>query len=440
MTTQRADIAVVGAGPAGIAAASHAAEAGRSVLLIDEQPEPGGQIWRGTDKGPAAAWRRRLAASGVRHIAGATVIGRSDTGELLVDAATPFRVAAPRVILATGARELFLPFPGWTLPGVSGAGGLQALVKSGLNIRGKRVIVAGTGPLLLAVAHLLADRGASVQAIVEQADGAVVRGFAMGLWRHPGKLIQAVWLRASLFAVPYWTGAWPLRAEPVSPVEAKLAAVVLHDGRQELRVPCDLLACGFGLVPNLHLASLFGCEIDSGLVKTDELMRSDATGGGGGGGVWCAGEPTGIGGVEVSLLEGSVAGLAAAGNEAAARALLPRLRKARAFAASMNEAFALRAEVKALARHETIVCRCEDVAWGRIKACTSWRDAKLQTRCGMGPCQGRVCGPAVAALTGWPVADARPPASSVAARSLLSLLSPSHPPTSSPPQVTHEQV
>ncbi len=440
MNVERADIAVIGAGPAGIAAATCAAESGRSVILLDEQPGVGGQIWRATTHGSAGSWRGRLAATNARHIPATTVIGRLPTGELLVDALTPFRVAADRVILATGARELFLPFPGWTLPGVAGAGGLQALVKSGLNIRGKRVIVAGSGPLLLAVAHLLADRGASIQAIVEQADGSVVRNFALGLWRHPAKLAQAAWLRASLFAVPYWTGAWPVRAEPASPTDPRLDAVVLFDGRQELRVPCDLLACGFGLVPNLHLAALLSCTIDNGFVRTDDLMRTDACTGinGNGGGVWCAGEPTGIGGVEVSLLEGSIAGLAAANDEPAARRLLPKLKKARAFAASLNEAFTLRAEVKSLARHETIICRCEDVAWGRVKACTSWRDAKLQTRCGMGPCQGRVCGPAVAALTGWTVADARPPASSVAARALLSLLSPPQP--HSTPQVTHEQV
>jgi NADPH-dependent 2,4-dienoyl-CoA reductase/sulfur reductase-like enzyme len=312
---------------------------------------------------------------------------------------------------------------------VAGAGGLQALVKSGLNIRGKRVIVAGSGPLLLAVAHLLADRGASIQAIVEQADGSTVRGFAMGLWRNPSKLVQAAWLRASLFAVPYWTGAWPVRAEPVSPTDAKLGAVVLYDGRQELRVPCDLMACGFGLVPNLHLAALFGVAMHGGFARTDELMKADASSGS----LWCAGEITGIGGVEVSVLEGKVAGLAAADNEAEARRLLPALGKARAFASRLNQAFTLRAEVRALARHETVVCRCEDVAWGRIKGCTSWRDAKLQTRCGMGPCQGRVCGPAVAALTGWEVGDARPPASSVAARALLSLLAPDPAPTPSVP-------
>ncbi len=447
MTVERADIAIIGAGPAGIAAAISAASRGKSVLVLDEQPDLGGQIWRGSPSGPARAWRDRFLASGARHLPGSTVIGISN-GRLLVDADKPFHVEAPRVILAVGARELFLPFPGWTLPGVAGVGGLQALVKAGLDVRGKRIVVAGSGPLLLAVAHGLADHGASVQAIVEQADGAAVRSFALGLWKHPAKLIQAAWLRASLFAVPYWTGAWPVRAEPVSATDPKLGSVILFDGRQELRVPCDLLACGFGLVPNLHLPAILGATIESGVVKTDDLMRTAPSPAASANhpALWCAGEPTGIGGVEVSLLEGQVAGFAAADDEQAARKLLPKLKRAHAFAASLAETFAPRAEVRSLVRHETIVCRCEDVNWSRIKPCTSWRDAKLQTRCGMGPCQGRICGPAVAALTGWPVADARPPAASVSARALLSLLSssPAHPSPSSPPQPspepTHEQV
>lgn len=416
MNTREADIAVIGAGPAGIAAASRAAEAGRRVVLLDENPGPvGGQIWRGADKGGARAWRTRLAASGAHVLRGSTVIGRLPSGELLVDAETPFRVQAPSVVLATGARELFLPFPGWTLPGVSGVGGLQALVKSGYDVRGKKVLIAGSGPLLLAVAASLADRGASILAMVEQADGAVVRGFAMGLWRHPGKLIQAGMLRASLFAVPYWTGAWVVRAEPVSETDNTLKAVTLFDGRQEMRVECDLLAIGYGLVPNTHLAHLLGCTLEAGFIRTDDRMLAAP-------GVYAAGEPTGIGGVEVALIEGQIAGLAAAGKDEDARRLTGKLRRARAFATHLNQAFALRPEVKKLAKLETVVCRCEDVVWGRIRACSSWRDAKLQTRCGMGPCQGRICGPAVAAMTGWPVGDARPPAASVAMRALLELM------------------
>jgi D-hydroxyproline dehydrogenase subunit alpha len=357
-------------------------------------------------------------ATRVRILTGTTIVGEREPGVLMSDGEESCHLVAPRVIVATGGRELFLPFPGWTLPGVSGVGGLQALVKSGVDVRGKRVVVAGSGPLLLAVAHTLADRGASVQAVVEQADSATVFRFARGLWRHPGKLWQAMRLRASTLAVPYWTGAWPVRAEAVSGREPRLGAVTLFDGRQELRVECDLLACGFGLVPNLHLAWNLGARIERGsggcAVVVDDLMKS--------GRVWAAGEPLGIGGVETALVEGQIAGLAAAGREDEARRLIPARTRSRAFAARLAEAFTLRPEVKVLAKLETIVCRCEDVPWGRIKACGSWREAKLQTRCGMGSCQGRVCGSAVEALTGWAVGDVRAPVSPVATRALADLL------------------
>lgn len=419
MKTRIADIAVIGAGPAGIAAATRAAEAdpSRKIVLVDDQPSVGGQIWRGVSRGTAGAWRSRLLATKVEILSGTTIVGEREPGVLMADPGPdgePFHLAASRVIVATGARELFLPFPGWTLPGVSGVGGLQALVKSGVDVRGKRVLVAGSGPLLLAVAHTLADRGASVQAVVEQADGATVFRFARGLWRHPGKLWQALRLRASMLAVPYWTGAWPVRAESVSVGQPRLGAVTLFDGRQEMRVECDLLACGFGLVPNLHLAWNLGATVEGGVIIADDVMKS--------GRVWAAGEPLGIGGVEPALIEGQIAGLSAADRDEEARRLIPARTRARSFASALAAAFALRPEVKSLAKLETVVCRCEDVPWGRIKPCGSWRESKLHTRCGMGACQGRVCGPAVATMTGWSVGDARLPAGPIAARVLADLL------------------
>ena len=116
------------------------------------------------------------------------------------------------MILATGARELFLPFPGWTLPNVMGAGGLQALVKSGLPIEGKSVVVAGSGPLLLAVAALLKKKGAVVRAIAEQAPMSRLVRFGLGLWSEPGKLFQAIGLRQEIGGVRYRAGCWPVEA------------------------------------------------------------------------------------------------------------------------------------------------------------------------------------------------------------------------------------
>jgi hypothetical protein len=135
--------------------------------------------------------------------------------------------------------------------------------------------------------------------------------------------------------------------------------------------------------------------------------------------VYAAGEATGIGGLELSLVEGEIAGLAVANRQHEAKKLFPVRQKQRGFARVLNETFALREELRDLVKDETIVCRCEDVTFGRLKAHESWRSAKLQTRCGMGPCQGRVCGAAVEFLFDWRVESVRPPILPVRVESLL---------------------
>jgi NADPH-dependent 2,4-dienoyl-CoA reductase/sulfur reductase-like enzyme len=125
--------------------------------------------------------------------------------------------------------------------------------------------------------------------------------------------------------------------------------------------------------------------------------------------VYCAGECTGIGGVDLSLVEGEIAGYASCGKQDLARRLFRKRDKARKFARNLSKAFALREELKALSQGDTPVCRCEDVSYGKLKNLPSFRAAKLHTRCGMGPCQGRICGPAADFLFGWRVESVRPP-------------------------------
>jgi len=183
-------VVVVGGGPAGIAAAVHAAEAGARTLLVDEHARPGGQIWRHRGQPPPSArrWLERFARSGAAVLRGATVVD-ADGRELLVEhEGRGRRVAFERLVLATGARELFLPFPGWTLPGVVGAGGAQALLKAGARFDGTRVVVAGSGPLLLAVAAALKQEGARVVGIAEQAPLSRLAAFGASLWREPRKV------------------------------------------------------------------------------------------------------------------------------------------------------------------------------------------------------------------------------------------------------------
>src|SRR5262249_23681607 len=150
-------------------------------------------------------------------------------------------------------------------------------------------------------------------------------------------------------------------------------------------------------VPNLELANLLGCDTSGGSVRVDEYQQTTVPR------VYSAGEATGIGGLDLSLVEGRIAGYAAVGWHEQARALFARRSKARRFAAALSRAFALREPLQTLADADTIVCRCEDVPLRRLREHASWRTAKLQTRCGMGPCQGRICGPATEFLLGWKV-------------------------------------
>lgn len=396
-----ADVVVVGAGPAGIAAAVHAAEAGARTLLLDAGAHGGGQIWRHRGTPPAAArpWLERLERCAATHLRQAAVIDVAGERSLLVEQdGHALRVDWQRLVLATGARERFLPFPGWTLAGVLGAGAAQALLKAGGRFEGSRVVVAGSGPLLLAVAAALSQAGARVVGIVEQAPLARLLGFAAGLWSRPAKLIEGLGYRLATFRAPFEAGAWVTRAEGREGVER----VRVSDGHREWSWECDVLACGYGLVPSLELPRLLGCaEDERGLVLDDAQQTSLP-------GVFACGELGGIGGLDQALVTGAIAGLSAAG-----RPLPETLRRAREserrFARALEDAYALREELRSLADPTTLVCRCEDVARGQLDPAWCSRQAKLYTRAGMGPCQSRVCGPALGFLFGWGPDAVRPP-------------------------------
>lgn len=396
-------IAVVGAGPAGLAAACAATENGQRVAVVDETPWLGGQIWRGQEAHhlpQAQQWLRRFRASGTTLLERTAVIAAPAPGLLLAERDQgPVQIRWQQLVLATGARELFLPFPGWTLPGVIGPGGLLALAKNGWPVSGRRVVVAGSGPLLLAAADGLRKLGAQVVSIAEQARPSAVAKFALHLWAHPAKLWQALELRLALLSVPYRCGVWPSRAEG----DDRVRRVTLTNGRRAWTEACDLFACGFGLTPNVELPLLVGCELRNGFVRVDEWQGTSAKN------VYCAGEPTGPGGADCALVEGQIAGYAATGQYAKAEALFPARAAWHRFRAGLTAAFALRPELKSLATEETILCRCEDVTLRQVRQFSGWREAKLQSRCGMGPCQGRVCGAAAGVILGWDIDSVRPP-------------------------------
>jgi NADPH-dependent 2,4-dienoyl-CoA reductase/sulfur reductase-like enzyme len=284
-----------------------------------------------------------------------------------------------------------------------GAGALDAMVRGGLPIAEKRVVVAGTGPLLLAVAAHLSRRGAKIVALCEQAPLRRFVPFAANLLREPSKLLQGISYLTATRNTQFHTNCWPIAASG----KEMLESLTLQRSGKNWEVRCDYLACGFHLLPNLELAALLGCRIGDGFVITDDLMRTSATD------VFCAGEPTGIGGVGMALLEGRIAGLTAAGSTAEAEKLARRRRRRLGFVQALRNASVLDPRLRKLATETTLVCRCEDVPYGALRKHACWRDAKLQTRCGMGPCQGRICGAATEFLFGWGPAliesNTRPP-------------------------------
>ena len=404
-------VLVVGAGPAGIAAAATAATHGRQALLMDDNLAPGGQIWReattAQQEEPDDVRRKTLLTlrvSGARIFSGWRVFDAPRNGILraIHDSGPEIHtidISYEQLVVATGARERFLPFPGWTLPGVFGAGGLEALARGGFSVSGKRIVVAGTGPLLLPVAAHLRQMGGRVTTVAEQASRRQLARFSTFLSRQPGKLIEGLQYRAASGGSRYRPGCWPLAALGTDKIEG----VRLTDGQRRWEEPCELLACGFHLVPNTELASLLGCAMRDNAIEVDDVQQTSVSN------VFAAGEPTGIAGLESALLTGTMAGLAAAGKLEEARALLPRRQKFERFVERLKTAFALRPELLSLAEPDTIVCRCEDVTFEALKGYEDWNDAKRQTRCGMGPCQGRVCGPATEALFGWRPSSVRPP-------------------------------
>ena len=307
----RCDLLIIGAGPAGMAAALAAAPSGMRIVVVDDNPAPGGQIWR---DGPgvqlptlARQYREGLAHhANIEVLSGTRVVGlgdRSHAGDapalILENATRGWTQHAGRTILCTGARELLLPFPGWTLPGVTGAGGLQALIKGGVEVRGQRIVIAGTGPLLLAAAATARKAGAHVLRVAEHTPWHDLAVFAAQLVRWPAKALQAT----RLLHPGLRANTHVLEALGSTQVEA----VRLQRGSMTEELGCDRIACGFGLVPNTHLGQMLGCSLgERGGLQVDALMQTTIPG------VYAAGECTGFGGSERALVQGAMAGHAAA--------------------------------------------------------------------------------------------------------------------------------
>lgn len=433
------DVLVIGGGPAGITAACRAAEAGRRTAIIDQGFFPGGQIYRrlphlAPPVARAARWIARLERSGASVHVRTAVIDAYRAGfddfrvtTAAADATTAWR--ARRIVLATGARELFLPFPGWTLPGVLGAGAIQAMVKSGAELSGRRVVVAGTGPLLWPVAKTLKENGANVLAIVERASRTRLFSFCGAiLIADPKKVVEAAGYRTATRGIAFLTGSRVRSAHG----HGRLSRVAIGDhARTSIELECDFLAIGEGLTPNAEIAQLFGAEVRAGafrdgtghgarIVAGDDQSTNVP-------GVFAAGECTGIGGVDPALVEGEIAGLAAAEASAVLRregpALFSNRAAARLTAQVLSHFFPHPTAAAGEVSPDSTLCRCEDTAIGAAHLeLRSSREMKLMTRAGMGPCQGRICGPARMALGGPRTIDrVQPPLEPAAFRTFDSM-------------------
>jgi D-hydroxyproline dehydrogenase subunit alpha len=429
-------VAVVGAGPAGLAAALAAADLGAAVTLIDAAPTAGGQIYRQSlvnaidnERLPPLLHRalrhervRYRPATSVWHAERAP--DTSPGGEFVLRLAGPDggaaaaaggAVRAAAVIVAVGATELVLPFPGWDLPGVTTVGAAQALLKSQGVTVGGRVIVAGSGPLLLPAAAGLAAAGAGVVAVLEATTAAAGARQAARLAVYPGKLAEAARYAATLarFRVPLRPGHAVVACAGSDRVERATIARLDRGWRpvpgSHREVEVDAVHVSFGFSPALELTRLLGCADEPHPARPTAAVRHDADQATSVAGVFAAGEVTGVGGADVAELEGYLAGAAAARyvglpvtprHAAGLTAIRARLDRARGFAARLDAAYPLRPGWLSWPGPETIVCRCEDVPWSEIgravaAGAADVRAVKGLTRCGMGYCQARICGAAV---------------------------------------------
>ncbi|MDX8035481.1 FAD/NAD(P)-binding oxidoreductase [Lentzea sp. BCCO 10_0856] len=369
-------IVVVGAGPAGMAAARTAADAGAEVTMVDSEPEAGGQYLRG---------RAKFSHHGVTHL--------KNTEAWLVEGSTlhlrgPRQLPFDALIIATGAYDRPLPFPGWDGPGVITAGAAQALAKQGVTLA-ERVIVAGTGPFLLPVATALRDLGATLVGVYEASS-------------------PTRWLRESraVLANRHKIAELARYRKVLTHLETRTAVIAKHGHRVTVAKldrhwrpvshrteHADLVCIGYGFLPRTDLVP--NAKRTNDFLDVDEHQRTSVEN------VYAAGEVTGIGGADLAEAEGVIAGAAAAQQEPP-RAAVEAVRRGRLFAGALERAHEIQPGWQTWLTPDTTVCRCEKVRLENLTDATSMRELKLTSRVALGRCQGRVCARNAAELTGVP--------------------------------------
>jgi NADPH-dependent 2,4-dienoyl-CoA reductase/sulfur reductase-like enzyme len=418
--SERFDLVVVGAGPGGMAAATAAAALGLSAVVIDEQPEPGGQIYRAVERasaGPAAGalggeFRHGLAVveafrgSGAAYRPGLQVWQVEQTGEVLASDGERSRAfAGARVLVAVGATERPVPVPGWTLPGVMTVGAGQILLKSSGAMPDGACWVAGSGPLPLLYLSQLLAAGGRIAGYIDTTPAS-------------NRLASVRHLFGALRNYPYLQKGLELRRalrRSGIPVHAADAVEAAGDGRVErvrfrkggswVEEPCDLLLLHEGVVPNVHVTMAIGCaHVWDGRQRCfrprlDEWGRTDIEA------ILVAGDCGGIEGARAAEIRGQLVALGAAADlgriDAAERdrraaPLRQELARHLPIRPFLDTLFAPRPAIAAPA-DPVIVCRCESVTAGQVRGTVAIgavgpNQAKSFIRCGMGPCQGRMCG------------------------------------------------
>lgn len=429
------DVLVVGGGPAGMAAAARAAAAGLSVTLVDERVTLGGQIYKrmgpgfevddpraiGRDYAAGEALRARVRAAHVDVRLLTSVLAIEGTSAIVCERETNTGlIEARRIILAPGAYDRPVAFPGWTLPGVLTAGGAQTLIKTQRVLPGERIVFAGSGPVALAFPAQLHHYGAHIALVCEAGAPPRAADLAGMLAAAPGNLAllrDAIGYRIELLRarIPLRYRRIVVAAEGDGRVESVVHAAVDENWRviagTEQRESCDTLCLGYGFLPSVELLRLAGCAMDEdedrgGVVtRVDEWMRTSVEG------IHAAGDGTGVEGSLVALDEGTLAALGAARDLGAisarraqeeAQPLRRRLRQRRAFRRALARMHRVGAGIYELATDETVICRCEEVTRSALEpALAASADpgvVKGLTRAGMGLCQGRNCQRTIAGL------------------------------------------
>jgi len=426
------DLAIIGAGPAGMAAAVLADELGLETMLIDEQASPGGQIYRAIERAEPGT------PLGLDYLAGRPLVAalrasrvdyRPDTtlwhvdpeGVLLLETAGRTKtVTARRILLATGAIERPVPIPGWTLPGVMTAGAAQILLKSAGLVPEGRVVLAGQGPLLYLVATQLIGAGAAPAALFETAPLEnyleAARPLA-GLWAARRLLIKGLGLFSAVkrAGVPIRRGVRGLRAVG----RRRLERVAWEHGE----LVADYLLLHEGVIPNVQVTLALQLQHEWDEAQLCWRPSLDAWGQTSLPSIAVAGDGGGISGAEAAVLTGRLAALdaamwlghiGAAERDRRAAQIRPALDRERASRPLLDRLYRPSRSVMIPAEDEVIACRCEEVSVGQIRRAARLgaqgpNQLKAFTRCGMGPCQGRICGPVVAAIAadtlGKPIAE-----------------------------------